>query len=328
MKKNLLIVTDHSTHSASNSLYELSDALRNDMRCDHVWVASKGHKLNYDFFSGIEGAPLFAAEVQSGFSYDPTGEFILQHSKETELNEVGAILVRMPQPLDKNFLLSLEKLIPQEKIVNHPSGTILTSSKEFLLKVAHHCPDPKLINSAEEAIELSKEYEIVLKPLYSYGGRGIIRLSQDAIWLGIYKHPVENALAILQHQSFPMLSMRYLPNVAQGDKRTIVVNGQIMGSAVRMPAPGSWICNVAQGGHAFLSDINEEERKIEEELTPLLQSKGVIFYGFDTLVDDNGKRVLSEINTLSIGGLGPIEEMSGRPVLKRAAELLWNYWML
>ena len=48
-------------------------------------------------------------------------------------------------------------------------------------------------------------------------------------------------------------------------------------------------------------------------------------YGFDTLVDDDGKRVLSEINTLSIGGIGPLAELSGRPVIREAAKLLWGY---
>ena len=122
-----------------------------------------------------------------------------------------------------------------------------------------------------------------------------------------------------------MLAMDYLPNVSQGDKRTIVVNKKIIGSALRMPPPESWICNIAQGGHALISAADENELRIEQEITPLLYDKGVIMYGFDTLVNDEGKRVLSEINTLSIGGLGPIEELSGLPVLKTVSSLLCEY---
>lgn len=129
----------------------------------------------------------------------------------------------------------------------------------------------------------------------------------------------------MDEDQFPMLSMRYLPNVSFGDKRIIVVNRQILGAALRLPPPDSWICNVAQGGYAVLSEVDETELRIEQELTPLLFEKGIVMYGFDTLLDDNGVRVLSEINTLSIGGMGPIGEMSGKPILRDAALLLWEY---
>jgi glutathione synthase len=122
-----------------------------------------------------------------------------------------------------------------------------------------------------------------------------------------------------------MLAMKFLKNVTQGDKRTIVVNREILGAALRLPAPGGWLCNVNQGGHAILAEPDEDEHIIQEILTPMLHRKGVVIFGFDTLVDDDGRRVLSEINTLSIGGLVPLEEMSGKPVLKRAATLLWDY---
>ena len=122
-----------------------------------------------------------------------------------------------------------------------------------------------------------------------------------------------------------MLAMKYLRNVSLGDKRTIVINQQVLGSAIRMPAADSWICNVANGGHAIHSQPDEDELKIERELTPLLFKKGIIMYGFDTLVDDDGHRVLSEINTLSIGGIGPMSELSGKPLLKQAAKLMWEY---
>ena len=57
----------------------------------------------------------------------------------------------------------------------------------------------------------------------------------------------------------------------------------------------------------------------------MLHSFGIIKYGFDTLVNDEGKRVLSEINTMSIGGLAPLEELSGKPVVRQAAQTIWQY---
>ena len=326
MKLNLLVLTDHLTHASSNSLYELSTELRGDPRCNNLWVCTRGLKLNQPFFEGDPTADIYGTSIDRPFAFDPSGEFLQQNAEKISLSDVDAILIRLPQPLNKKFLLSLLKIVPKEKIINQPSGTIETSSKEFLLQVAHLCPSPSLCTSVEEAIALTDQYEIVLKPLYSYGGRGIIRLSKTHIWLGNNRHPVSDIHRFLSRGQFPMLAMRYLQNVTQGDKRTIVVNRKVMGSAVRMPGPDSWICNVAQGGHAYYSEIDEDEKRIEQELTPLLYDKGIIFYGFDSLVDDDGRRVLSEINTLSIGGLGPMEEMSGKPLVKEAATLMWDYY--
>ncbi len=327
MKYNLLVVTDHKTHTASNSLYDLATALQQDTRCNTLWVTTRSLSLNDDFFGGIRDADIFGTSINSSFAFDPSGTFLLQHNQKINKADIDAILIRLPQPLDSHFLLSLEHIVPKEKIINQPPGIIETSSKKFLLEVEHLCPSPSLCSGPDEAIALTEQHEIVLKPLYSYGGRGIIRLSKKHIWIGNRRHPISNIDSILTPELFPMLAMRYLHNVTQGDKRTIVVNRRVLGSAVRMPGPDSWICNVALGGQAHYSEMDTVEIRIEEELTPLLYDKGVVFYGFDTLVDDDGKRVLSEINTLSIGGLGPMEKMSGKPLVKEAAMLMWDHFI-
>lgn len=325
MKQDILIVTDHSTHSSSNSLYELSVAMHADARSNHIWVCSRSFQENDAFFSSKPGAKIFASPVSEDFEFDPSGKYLRQTGRVLDRDDIDNILIRMPQPLDKTFLRSLLSIAPAHRIINHPEGTIETSSKEFLLNIAHLCPSPVMIHSIEEAIQLSHQHEIVLKPLYSYGGRGIVRLSPQFFWRGMDRRPAKDIYSVMTDVQFPMLAMRYLPNVSFGDKRTIVVNKQIIGSALRIPPVDSWICNVAQGGQAEIADADAEELRIEHEITPLLYDKGVVMYGFDTLVDDDGKRVLSEINTLSIGGLGPMEEMSGKPLLKKAATLLWDY---
>ena len=325
MKRNILVVTDHTTHSSSNSLYELAIAIRNDPRSGDVWVCSRGLVENKEFFAGHPVKEVYASRVNNDFAFNPDTAALRQSSIALPLDVISAILIRMPQPLDKVFLNSLDKIKPSKKIVNNVQGTIETSSKQFLTTIPHLCPSPQMCYSAEEAVALSHQYELVLKPMFSYGGRGIVRLSTKYFWLGDERFEAKEIFTYLTDEYFPMLSMRYLKNVDMGDKRTIVVNKKILGSALRMPPPESWICNVAHGGHALFSEADESELAIERELTPLLFEKGVVIFGFDTLVDDSGKRVLSEINTLSIGGLGPIEEMSGRPVLKQAASLIWDY---
>jgi len=324
MKFNMLVVTDHATHAGTNSVYQLSQAMMKDPRCNQIWVCSRGIEENTSFFKGEPLAPIYASRVTPGFDFDPGGHFF-RDSSPMDRNHIDAVLIRMPQPVDPLFLFSLESVVSPERIINSPEGIVETATKEFLLKVSYLCPEPVMCHSMEEALAMSRAKEIVLKPLHSYGGRGMVRLSKEYSWNENDKFPIDKLSSFLTEDHFPMLSMTFLKNVTMGDKRTIVANHEILGSALRLPAPGSWMCNVAQGGHAVPAEPDEEEKIIERTLTPLLHRKGVVMYGFDTLVDDDGRRVLSEINTLSIGGLVPLEELTGKPVLRRAARLLWDY---
>ena len=325
MKYSLLVVTDHTTHTVSKSIYRLCQAMRDDPRCKDVWVCSRGLEENKYFFGGISNAEIFGSQVSDDFRFETEGSFFYKDVQQIDRNAIDAILIRMPQPPDPAFFFSLETIVPPTHIINRPDGIMETSSKAFLLELSHLCPEPLLCHSIEHAIVLAGKQEIVLKPLYSYGGRGIVRISAIDCWNENEKHSLSELSNFLDEGHFPMLATRFLKNVIMGDKRTIVANGQILGSALRLPAPGSWMCNVAQGGRAELAEADENELIIERILTPLLHNKGVIFYGFDTLVDDDGKRVLSEINTLSIGGLTPLDEMSNDNILGRAASLLWDY---
>lgn len=325
MKLNMLVVTDHSTHAETNSMYSLSRALREDPRCREIWVCSRGLDLNKEFFNGNALADIYASPVDEEFGFESAPRYFRESALKIQRSDIDVILIRMPQPPDPAFLFSLESIVPPYRIINNPAGIMETATKAFLLEVSHLCPEPVFCERLEEAIDLSQKKEIVLKPLYSYGGRGILRLSTEYCWNGNDRHVLSELPSIVTQAQFPMMAFSFMKNVTMGDKRTIVVNEKVLGSALRLPAPGSWMCNVAQGGHAVLAEADEDELIIERQLTPMLFRKGIIMYGFDTLVNDEGRRVLSEINTMSIGGLVPLQEMSGKPIMKEAAELVWDY---
>jgi glutathione synthase len=321
----MLILTDHRSHENTNSLYSLAVALRKDERCHEVWVCSRGVEENQLFFSGKGEGSIFAAPIREDFHFETDGLFFQKTKVEINPEQMDVILIRLPQPVNALFMQSLKNVFPLQKIINHPLGILETSSKAFLVQLKHLCPMPVLCHSAEEALDLSQQYELVLKPLFSYGGKGLFRISKDWIWKENERFPITQWKELLKEMFFPMLSMRFLSRVTEGDKRTIIINKKIMGSAIRFPPPHHWICNVAQGGYAVLSSADEDELKIESELTPMLFEKGIVKYGFDTLIDDDGRRVLSEINTMSVGGLMPLQEMSGRPVVEEAARGIWDY---
>ena len=326
MKYNLLILTDHSTHTASNSLYALAKALRQNERCGQAWICSRGIRANDNFFSGKDTFKIYASKVNPDLAFSSDHNVHLEQVEEIDPTQIDLVVIRMPQPLNIDFFSKLETCFPKSCIVNHPRGILETSSKGFLVNLQSLCPPMQLCHSPAEAIQLSHDHEIVLKPMYSYGGRGMIRLSTEYCWKENDRHPVSLAAEILGRATYPMLAMRFLKNVVMGDKRIVVANKKILGASLRYPAEGQWICNVAAGGHAEHVEPGEDELRIEAILTPLLYDKGIILYGFDTLVNDDGRRVLSEINTLSIGGLMPMEKRSGRKIVKEAANGIWDYF--
>ena len=110
--------------------------------------------------------------------------------------------------------------------------------------------------------------------------------------------------------------MRYLKNVSQGDRRILIVGGEILGASLRLPRQGSWLCNVSQGGKLVANTPIDEEHKIIEMISPNLLDKGILLFGADTLVNDEGERVLSEINTISIGGFPQAETLTRKPEIK------------
>ena len=119
--------------------------------------------------------------------------------------------------------------------------------------------------------------------------------------------------------------MKFLDQVVQGDKRIILAGNHILGSSLRLPAEGSWLCNVAQGGSSVSSGIDPEERELIAGVLPFLREEGILIAGIDTLVGDHGERVLSEINSLSVGGFLNLQEQSGKPIIQQLVQIIIDY---
>ncbi|KAA3627400.1 MAG: hypothetical protein DWQ02_19845 [Bacteroidetes bacterium] len=183
----------------------------------------------------------------------------------------------------------------------------------------------EICKSVEQIEALQNKFPIILKPLREYGGNGLIKIDGERVWEGGEEVSFREFIEKIMDSDFEYLGVKFLKNVHLGDKRIVVINGKIMGASLRRPAAGSWICNVAMGGSSGYAEVDEDEEKIIERIDPVLSNLGIVMYGIYTLVGDDGKRVLSEINTTSIGGLPQIANLTGRPLLKEAADLIWNY---
>jgi len=235
--------------------------------------------------------------------------------------------MRLPRPIAPSFFDFLSASFSPKYIINRPSGMLEVGSKKFLLQVKNICPPMKWCTSMEEITDFAKRFPIVLKPLENYGGKGIVKIEDGIVYVNKEHMSLNNYMPFLQKEleNGGYLAMKFLKNVHQGDKRIIVVNGQILGASLRLPPPDSWMCNVAQGGSSHLSKADADEQHIIDTIKPILKQKGVVMYGVDTLVNDDGKRVLSEVNTLSIGGLPQAEAQSGIPIVQQAVNLIFEH---
>ncbi|GLR20083.1 ATP-grasp domain-containing protein [Portibacter lacus] len=323
---NILILTDHRTHSSSNSFYLIANSLNEHTQVNSVTVASRSLETNKSFFSG-EKMELSVKHLDEAMSYESFDEWIQTNPKTVyNLDDFDYILLRLPRPIHENFFTFLGRQIDERKVINRPSGISKTGNKQFLLNVKDYCPPVTLVENIEDIKSFKSNFPIVLKPLEDYGGRGIIKIEGDKVSIGIDRVlTFEEFSQDFNAEPQAYLAMKFLKNVKNGDKRIVVANGHILTSSVRFPADGSWLCNVAQGGSAALSDPTNREKEIIAYIDPILAAEGVFMYGLDTLEDDTGERIISEINTLSVGGIAPAAEMSGMDLGKKYADLFVNF---
>jgi len=322
----LLALTDHSGHSEENTIYPLLAEMLKNPRCAGIDVASRGIESNFLFFHKYVKSSLTVSPVNPDFSFHPEGVFFKKNQRRVSLRNYDAVLLRLPHPIPSPFWVFLVKSFPGLLFINSPRGIDTTGSKVFLLNFPDICPPMKRCTTLEDILVFKDRFPIVLKPVKSYGGAGIVKIEDEVVQRAEGGSISFGQFAQeLGETDFDYLGVKFLRNVGEGDKRIVVCCGEILGAALRKPAGNSWICNVAMGGHSFGAEADEDERAIIRRIHPMLEKEGILFYGIDTLTSDDGRRTLSEINTTSIGGLPKIAEYSGRPVVRQAAGLLWNY---
>lgn len=327
MTYRVLCLTDHDTHSPENSLYAIVSAMCNHEKCTEVVVASRSAEVNASFFEKQDFSYIHGVTISNDFNYDSAQSSLHAATRKYTTEDFDILFLRLPRPVSDSFLLNLESYFSSACIINRPSGIIECSSKSVLVNFLDVCPPIKLCYTIEEILEFSSKHDIVLKPLKEYGGKGLLRINGNVLNDGKADYNLTEYLSdnldYIEEEGY--LAMKYLKNVSQGDKRLIVVDGEILAASLRLPAAGSWLCNVSMGGTSVRSEPDESERAIVEAINPYLKERGILIYGVDTLVDDDQKRILSEINALSIGGFPQAEKQTGKPIIKTTLDKIFNY---
>ena len=309
-----LILTDHRGHSAQNSLYALARTLVADPRTERVDIASRGLAANADFFAG-GAARVRAIRATAGLSY-PADAHFAESPVRSRVEDYDLVWLRLPHPVAPAFLDYLGGL-SRPRVVNDPVGLREVGSKAFLTRLPRWTAPTLHPHSGAEIREFLTRHPLVMKPVSDYGGHGIVRITDGA---ALDAFLADHGPAVT---AGGYVAMQFLPRVSEGDKRILVVNGEILAASLRVPKAGDWLCNVARGGTSLPAEVTDHERAMVEDLRPLLRKKGIVFCGIDTLVGNDGHRVLSEINTLSIGGFPQAEAQTGQPILQRAIDGLY-----
>ncbi len=322
---NILILTDHKKHYQSNSFYGITNALVEHTRIKNVFVCSRSDNRNTPFFNGDRAAFLYLLKVEEKLTFTSFKEIAKKAKKHLPV-EIDTILFRLPRPIKAKFIKTLQSRFKNCNIVNNIASIDRLSNKSFLLELDKFVPPVKLCVDWNQIDSFYTQFPIVLKPLKNYGGKGIIKLADQTAYFGHQKqmrlHDFKNWYLT---NTQPYLAMKYMPLIQEGDKRIVVVNSKPLGALIRKPKKGGWMCNASQGGISEISSLNKRDHEIIQYLNPIFKSHNVFMYGVDLLTNSVGKRMISEINTLSIGGLQPLYDYGHRNVFKQYSNELIKF---
>lgn len=224
------------------------------------------------------------------------------------LAHFDCIWMRKDPPVDEAYLYATHLLEIAErtgvKVLNRPAALRAWNEKLGALRFSALMA-PTLVASSVKALAMfTRDHgEVVLKPLDGRAGQGVIRVSGAS--------PGLEALLelVTDQQRLPVMVQQFLPNVSEGDKRILVVDGDPLGVINRLPRDGEFRSNLAVGGRAEATILTDKEQQICEELAPHLRQEGLFFVGLDVI---DGR--LSEINVTSPTGIREVENLMGEPL--------------
>jgi glutathione synthase len=219
--------------------------------------------------------------------------------------DVDVVLMRQDPPFDLSYITAthlLERVQAETLVVNDPASVRDAPEKLFVLDYARFMP-PTMITRELEQVKafLTQHGEIVVKPLYGNAGTAVFHVDGKGSNL--------SALVELFRASWvePFMVQAFIPGVAKGDKRIVLVDGEVAGAVNRIPGAGEIRSNLAVGGSAAKTELTDREVEICEALGPELKRRGLLFVGIDVI----GGEWLTEINVTSPTGIVSIDAFNG-----------------
>lgn len=220
-----------------------------------------------------------------------------------ELGEFDVVWMRKDPPYDLNYFFVthlLDLVPPTTLVVNAPRGLREVTEKLFILQFPELCPESLVSRSIPELLAFREKLggDMILKPLDACGGEGVFHLTPED----------RNVRTILElgtkHGTAYQIAQRYIPEVRQGDKRIIVVEGEPVGAVLRMPQHWETRANFHVGGTPAKAELTARDREICAKIGPALRELGIVFAGIDVI-----GRWLTEVNVTSPTGIQEINRL-------------------
>jgi glutathione synthase len=230
--------------------------------------------------------------------------FTLGEEEVIDVAKLDVVLMRQDPPFDMAYITAthiLEHVHPKTLVVNDPVEVRNAPEKLFVAKFDGLMPPTLITSDRQEILAFRAEHkDIIVKPLYGNGGAGVFHITPGDENLG--------SLLELFTQIYrePVIVQRYLPEVRQGDKRIILIDGVPAGAINRIPMAGEARSNMHAGGKPVAAKLTRREEEICAAIGPELKARGLIFVGIDVIGD-----YLTEINVTSPTGLQEINRFDG-----------------
>ncbi len=238
-----------------------------------------------------------------------TAWFAVESEDLCALHDFDAVIMRTDPPVDTDYLLATQILSVAEangaRVLNRPAALRDCNEKLAILNF----PDfiaPTRVTANPQDIDafLAEHGDIIVKPLTEMGGAGIFRLTAT--------DPNRNAIleTLTHHGQRAIMAQRYLPAIAEGDKRILLIDGEVVPWALaRIPKAGETRGNLAAGGTARAQALSARDREIAETIAPWAKANGIFLAGLDVIGD-----CLTEINVTSPTGFQEITAQTGYDV--------------
>ena len=218
----------------------------------------------------------------------------LSETEDIALDSLDAILMRKDPPFDMNYIYStyiLEKAEEKGTLIINKAQSLRDANEKLFTNNFPQCMPPTLVSSQAEHITafFNEHKDIILKPLDGMGGASVFRIKPGDSNLSVI---IETLTA---HGTKLTMAQRFIPEIKQGDKRILLINGKPVPYALaRIPAKGETRANLAAGGEGVGMELTDRDRWICDQVAPVLKTKGLIFVGIDVIGD-----YLTEVNVTS-----------------------------
>lgn len=231
------------------------------------------------------------------------------------LDSMDLVFMRSDPPVDSDYITACQllSLCKKAKVINRPQSLISFNEKLSILNFPELITDTLVSGSEKEIREFIAEHKkIAIKPLDGMAGAGVFVVELGDKNLGSI---IEASLA----RSKTLMCQKYIPEISQGDKRIIMINGKAAGVLLRVPQETDHRANLAAGGTFVGYELTKRDEKICDDLKHFLIDNGIYLAGIDVIGD-----YLTEINITSPTCLQEIDRIEGDTGEKKLARLLLN----